>query len=177
VRNKARSGPGPKKRGAADRLRGAGEDLLGVRRLREDLRVLERETGAPFEPDGACCGVTTAQCHTLLEIAARGPVSLAELAEALGVDASTMSRAVQGLVLIGLVAREASASDRRAVSITLTAQGRTVTKRIDRTFNTYLGAALAAVPADRRTAVLEGVGLLAAAVRALGKTARRENGE
>jgi len=38
------------------------------------------------------------------------------LAAALGVDASTMSRAIQGLVLVGLVARETSASDRRAVS-------------------------------------------------------------
>ncbi len=150
----------------------------------------EGQVGPPLPPPGGalvfavwiqpridwlCCGVTTAQCHTLLEIAARGPVSLADLASALGVDASTMSRAVQGLVLVGLVARETSASDRRAVSITLTAQGRTVTKRIDRTFNIFLGEALAAVPADRRKVVLEGVGLLATAVRAVGRTPRMES--
>ncbi len=147
-----------------------------LRRLRGHLRVLERETGMPFEPDGACCGVTAAQCHTLLEIAGRGPISLADLAGALGVDASTTSRAVQGLVLVGLVARETSAADRRAVSISLTAQGRTVAKRIDRTFNDYLGEALATVPAGRRKIVLEGVGLLADAVRALGKTPKMESG-
>ncbi len=146
-----------------------------LRRLRAHLRVLERETGAPFEPDGVCCGVTAAHCHTLLEIAARGQVSLADLAGALGVDASTTSRAVQGLVVVGLVARETSASDRRAVSISLTAQGRTVAKRIDRTFNAYLGEALAAIPPGRRRIVLEGVGLLADAVLALGKKPKMEN--
>jgi DNA-binding MarR family transcriptional regulator len=141
-------------------------DVQTTRLFRERLRLLERETVRPFDGEAACCGLTLSQCHTLLEVGNRVKVSLVDLAAAFGLDTSTLSRTVQGLVTIGLVDRRASAGDRRFVAITLTAQGRRVFRSIEDRFNGYFGEILARIPAGRRTAVVEAVSLLAETVRA-----------
>jgi DNA-binding MarR family transcriptional regulator len=51
---------------------------------------------------------------------------IGELAEAAGITASTATRILDALERRGLVARRRPASDRRAVSVTLTAQGRAI---------------------------------------------------
>lgn len=145
-------------------------DVKMTRLFRDRLRLLERETIRPFDADSGCCGLTLGQCHTLLEVGNRNEVSLVDLAAAFGLDTSTLSRTVQGLVVVGLVDRRASPRDRRFVTISLTAEGRRVFRNIEDRFNGYFGEILLRIPAARRKAVVEAVALLAETVRSYNET-------
>jgi len=136
-----------------------------VKFLREKLRLLEREMYDPFGGGAGCCGLTLGQCHALLEVGNKGGASLGDLASGFGLDTSTLSRLVQGLVVIGLVSRQPNAKDRRAVAISLTRQGRRLYERIETTFNAYLTQVLALVPANQRDGVVESIGIFADAVK------------
>ena len=136
-----------------------------IRLLREKIRQLEREIVAPFETQDSCCGLTLAQCHTLLEVGNKGEVSLVDLATSLGLDTSTLSRTIQGLVLIGLVNRTASEKDRRYVVISLTDQGRMTYQAIEDRFNGFFDGVAALLPEDRRDLIIDAVGEFTDAVR------------
>ena len=73
--------------------------------------------------------VTLPQYRTLVVLAARGPQGTADLAAALAVNPSTVTRMCDGLVRKGLVRRHRQAGDRRTVRIALTAPGRTWSPR------------------------------------------------
>jgi DNA-binding MarR family transcriptional regulator len=136
-----------------------------VRELRAHLRVLEREIELSLASETGCCGVTTAQCHLLLEAAERGRTSVTELAGALELDKSTLSRAVEGLCRAGMLDRRTDACCRRQQVITLTEKGRRKVDAInglcDASYTTLLGS----IPAGKRAAVVESVALLAQAMR------------
>jgi len=141
-----------------------------IKKIREKLRILERESGGVFEKQEDCCGLTTAQCHTLLEIGNRGPVSLVDLAEFLGLDTSTLSRTIQGLVMLGLVNRQINEKDRRYVVISLTEQGRKVFNEIEDRYNGYIARVLDLLPADKQETILESIGAFADAILKLEET-------
>lgn len=103
------------------RSTGAGR-AADVRDFRRDLRVLERELMRQLEGETACCGVTLAQCHALLELSF-AELSLRGLAAAVDLDTSTLSRTVDGLVKAGLVQRTEDPVDRRSVRLALTPAG------------------------------------------------------
>jgi DNA-binding MarR family transcriptional regulator len=147
-------------------------DIKKIKVLREKLRVLERETQNLADPQSDCCGLTLAQCHTLLEIGERGEISLVNLAAAMKLDTSTLSRTIQGLVTIGLVNRTASAKDRRCVEISLTEQGGKVYDQIERTFNAYFARVLEFVPADKQDDILNGFMIFAEALERASEQAR-----
>ena len=136
-----------------------------IQALREKLRLLERETGGLLDSREECCGLTSSQCHTVIELAKTGTVSLAELASALGLDASTLSRMIQGLVIVGLVKRETCGKDRRRVEIGLTEQGRSVVEQIETINNGFMEKVLAEIPAEDHPALLESLTRLVDAVR------------
>jgi len=83
-------------------------------------RQLARASGAPDEGPP----MTSTQRLALFETAVGGPLRLSELAERMGITAPTASRAVDGLVELGLLERLPDPADRRAVSIDVTAPGR-----------------------------------------------------
>ena len=68
--------------------------------------------------------MTSTQRLALFETATGGPLRLSELAERMGTTAPTASRAVDGLVELGLLERLPDPDDRRAVSIDVTGPGR-----------------------------------------------------
>jgi DNA-binding MarR family transcriptional regulator len=68
--------------------------------------------------------MTSTQRLALFETAIGGPLRLSELAARMGITAPTASRAVDGLVELGLLERLPDPADRRAVRIDLTASGR-----------------------------------------------------
>jgi DNA-binding MarR family transcriptional regulator len=144
-----------------------------IRFLREKLRLLERELNDPFGQDSGCCGLTLAQCHTLLEVGNRGRVSLVDLASGFGLDTSTLSRMIQGLVVLGLVSRLPDEKDRRYVAISLTDRGRELYDRIETTFDAYFEEVMELVPAGKREAVVESIGLFSDAVRKYGEADHR----
>lgn len=135
--------------------------------LRKKLRRLERESGGVFNVQNECCGVTAAQCHTIVEIGGISEISLVDLADALGLDTSTMSRTIQGLVVAGLADRKASEEDRRYVKISLTEEGRRVFAAIETRYNAYFREVVALLPEDRRDAILSAIGEFSDAVHRL----------
>ncbi len=139
-------------------------DVQKIRLLRAKLRLLERESGDPFKSDSGCCGLTLAQCHTLIEVGSTGEVSLVDLAANLGLDTSTLSRTINGLVFLGLVNRLTNEKDRRYVSISLTDQGKKVFIEIEKTFNDYFLRVMEIVPLEKREAIIEGISLFADAL-------------
>ncbi len=131
--------------------------------LREELRRLQRALGWQVKNDASCCGVTVAQCHVVLELGQRGELSLVALADALGLDTSTLSRTVENMVQEGLVERRNDPRDRRFILLTLTSRGRAVKEEIDYTYNNYFSGVLEHIPKGKHTQVLESVHLLAEA--------------
>lgn len=103
-----------------------------VRSFREALRRFERLIDVQLRDSGGCGGVSLAQCHALLEIETLGQPALNDLAQSLGLDKSTLSRTVEGLVRMDLVTRAANAADRRSVQLSLTEKGMEACARINR---------------------------------------------
>ena len=91
-------------------------------------RKLARASGGPDEGPP----MTSTQRLALFETAVGGPLRLSELAERMGITAPTASRAVDGLVELGLLERLPDPADRRAVSIDVTAPGRSARRGADR---------------------------------------------
>lgn len=75
-------------------------------------------------------GLHPGQELLLMQLADRDRRTQGELVRALGLDASTVARMVARLEQQGVVARERSASDRRAVVVSLTAHGAALGDRV-----------------------------------------------
>jgi DNA-binding MarR family transcriptional regulator len=74
--------------------------------------------------------VDVMQVRVLVVVASRGPCSLGEVAEAVGLHVSTASRTCDRLVSMGLLHRAASATDRRNLELTLTPDGEALVARV-----------------------------------------------
>jgi DNA-binding MarR family transcriptional regulator len=85
--------------------------------------------------------VSLPQLRILVTLATRGPLNLVAVAESLGVHPSNATRAVERLVVAGLVDRRDVPTDRRNVSLTLTPGGQ---KLVDSVFE-HRRAAIQAV--------------------------------
>jgi len=133
--------------------------------FRRDLRVLEREAVRHLEGETSCCGVTLGQCHALLELSFTD-CSLTGLSAALDLDASTLSRTVDGLVKAGWVERTQDPADRRAVCLTLTAAGREKVAEIDGMCDRYYQALFDDMSDGDRKCVGKAIKLLAELMRA-----------
>ncbi len=136
-------------------------DVEAVRALRGFLRVIEREVESQLKAQTVCCGVTAAQCHALLELAGAEEMSLVELSERLGLDTSTLSRTVDGLVKLGHVNRITDPDNRRYVRLGLTGKGKRKVDFIDRSCDRFYLELLDGIPEEKRKALAESVQLLA----------------
>ncbi len=142
-------------------------DMTTIRSIRHSLRLLEREIGMVTEQDTSCCGVTSAQCHFMLEAATRPGANLSEIADALSLDASTVSRMADALVSAGLVKRDTAADNRRKVAIMLSGTGTAKVEAIDELCDASWRRLLESIPADKRASVVESTKLLAEAMKTM----------
>jgi DNA-binding MarR family transcriptional regulator len=117
-------------------------DNKTVKKFRELLRRFEREIFM-LNNESCCSGVTLAQCHTLLEIESKGKESMTELSKTLGLDKSTVSRTVDGLVNAGLLDRTIPAENRRMATIQLTKSGKDICNLINKFNDKYYQETLA----------------------------------
>jgi len=147
--------------------------VSALRSFRAKLRILEREIGRCLEDQTDCCGVSVAQCHVLLELDGLGSVNLKALADGLELDKSTLSRAVDSLVELGVVGRKEDPENRRQQIISLTTLGQKRVADIHRRCDAYYQAMLARVPTGDLSVVVRGIGLLADAM----VSQRRDSGE
>jgi DNA-binding MarR family transcriptional regulator len=136
-----------------------------LRSFRRSLRALEREVELSLAFQTECCGVTSAQCHILLEIEARGSASIGELADALELDPSTLSRTADSLVRAGFVSRADDPANRRRQLLSLQPTGREKVDYINAACDAYYAAVLADAPRSKRRQIAEAVAYLAAAIR------------
>jgi len=137
-----------------------------VRDFRSHLRALEREVTTQLEGETSCCGVTLAQCHSLLELARR-QYSLTGLADALDLDKSTLSRTVESMVKSGLCERTTVAGDRRSVRLALSPLGRSKVDSINRMCDEYYGEVLGQLSDSVQRQVIRSVGILAESMKRL----------
>ena len=132
--------------------------------LREIVRVLERKLGVLDDLQSSCCGVTFAQCHAIVEIGRSGSISLNDLADVLGLDKSTMSRTINNLVENDLVVREIDPTDRRYITIRLTAKGVQSFHEIETGMRVYFTQIFQSIPEAKRDQVIESLQILIKAI-------------
>lgn len=141
-------------------------DNSQIKTLRHDMRLLARKMELMTKGEASCCGITLTQCHLLTEIGWAGAASLNTLSERLGVDKSTMSRNIDILVNSNLVSRTTDPDNRRAVTITLTDEGNTLFSQVEANMTQFYETFYNALPADKRSQILESLELLLAAIPA-----------
>ncbi len=142
------------------------EPQAHVREFRRNLRLLERQIERALSSQTGCCGVTVAQCHLLLELDQSGPTGVGDCARILDLDASTLSRTVDGLVRAGLASRETDMANRRRQVVALTPAGGDKVDSIHEICDRYYADVLESLPADSRQTVVDGIATLAVALRA-----------
>ena len=135
-------------------------DNDSLKEFRKNIRILQRKLGLQLSGDSICCGVTVAQCHTLLTIEEMKLTTITQLALDLELDKSTLSRTIESLVAIGLVNRETNSGNRRSQHISLTAEGEKAVTGIHAQWNDYFESILSQIPASKRAVVMEGLSLL-----------------
>jgi DNA-binding MarR family transcriptional regulator len=142
--------------------------MSDVREFRAILRSLVRALDDSLQAKTDRSGVTTAQCHLLLEIAERGEGSIGEYADRMALDQSTLSRTVDNLVKLGFVEREPDPDNRRRQLVDLSKTGKKKAESINALCDEEYGRVLARIPAAKCKSLLDGLGLLVSALRAEG---------
>ena len=98
--------------------------------------------------------VTLPQHRALIVLASRGPQRPTELADALSVHPSTVTRLCDRLVARGLVRRTESTANRREVLVRLTPKGRRVVDAVTKRRRVEIAGIVARIPErDRATLV------------------------
>lgn len=80
----------------------------------------------------ARCNLSRGPAAVLARLNSCGPLRIGELADTLGIDNSTLTPQVQRLEQVGLVVREPDLRDGRVAVLTITAEGRQVLERLQR---------------------------------------------
>jgi DNA-binding MarR family transcriptional regulator len=115
--------------------------------------------------------VSVVQLRALTMLRELQPASLVQLAEGIGVTASTTSRLVDRLVAGGFVDRRTSPESRRQIELRLSPDGEATLDRYDMLRVSGMAAALEQIPGDRRDAVVEALAEFATALRGVPATA------
>ncbi len=108
-------------------------------------------------PDEVCCeGLTVRQCGMLRMLIAAEGARISDLALAVWLSPSAMTRALERLEAEGMVERVRGATqDGRAATVAVTAKGRRVRRRIDALMLERTRAIIHAIPSKSRAQVLE----------------------
>jgi DNA-binding MarR family transcriptional regulator len=138
---------------------------IDIRAFRGQLRQLERQVELNLATQTSCCGVTVAQCHVLLEVEASGEAAIGSLAACLELDASTLSRTVDGLVRAGLIERREDPENRRRQLVRLTPAGREKADFINDSCDRFYRDLLRRLPGEQAEAVRVALPLLVQAFR------------
>jgi DNA-binding MarR family transcriptional regulator len=132
-----------------------------IKQFRKSIRTLQRKLTEQLDGDSVCCGVTIAQCHTLLAIEEKGLTTITELAAEMELDKSTLSRTIESLVVMGLVKRETNSDNRRSQHIQLTEDGEKTVSGIHNQWKNFFKSLFAGIPKSKHALVIEGLALLA----------------
>ena len=142
--------------------------------LREALRRLFRKVGFYERDEARCCSMSLSRCQVLVEIGRSGGLSLVDLAARMGLEKSSVSRLVDGLVEEGLAERREAPQDRRYLVIGLTSEGKARFLEIEGRMETFMAQVWERLPKERRMQVLESLRILEEAFGCCGCDCGRE---
>lgn len=128
-------------------------EIKKIRDFRKTLRKFERLIHIQLKD--CCSGVSLAQCHVLLEIEEQGQATTGQLAEQLGLDKSTLSRTIDGLVSIGLIERLPNPSDRRFTPLIVKEKGKDICKRINSAADDYYNKVFDRIPEGKHKVIID----------------------
>ena len=112
-----------------------------------------------------CCSTTPTQCHILTELGRSGPQSLTELGQRLLLEKSWVSRAVDGLVELGLIAKQDNPADARSWIVELTAAGKRRVRELNGTLDGHAEQLLSSLSERDREQVKRSLLLLLKVLR------------
>lgn len=112
-----------------DMSEGVRKAVSSEEQLNKRLAVAWRDLRR-MKPQPLSVPIPQGQLDTMDVLAHLGSCTMAELSAALAIDASTATRAVERLVQVGLVERDRSEEDGRAVMVNLTPGGRALEKKL-----------------------------------------------
>lgn len=130
-----------------------------VKLFREYTRELERNLENMNQSDCCQCNVNTLQCFLVVEIGRQPGICIKDLAQALKLDKSGISRGIEELVQKGFVLREPSKKDRRSVVLTLTKEGEARYNKIESDMNKKFKKVFSCIEKDKQDMVLEALHL------------------
>lgn len=107
--------------------------------------------------------VTLPQLRVLVMVGSRGGLNLGAVAAGLGVHPSNATRAVERLVVAGLLDRRDDPTDRRNLVLELSVEGRALVDRVMDERRAAIAAILERMPASRRRALVPVLRAFAAA--------------
>ena len=112
-----------------------------------------------------CENVTFSQFFILDAVAEKGGLRLSDLHDILSVDKSTTTRLVNPLVKQGLVLREKSNRDSRAVNLRLTEKGESTRQKVWTCLSRFVDTIHMGIPEEKRDEVYDAVKTFLNAVR------------
>lgn len=130
-------------------------------------RVAQLHTQLQREGVDSCCGGATAtQCTILTELGRTGPTTLADLVRAVNLDKGWVSRAVESMTQEGLLKKEPSPTDKRAITISMSDQGEALCCELNDTLDSQSDRVMSRIPPAERAAVTRALALLEQALEA-----------
>lgn len=145
---------------------GAAVDVAPETRVLRQFRVVFNAVKTHFRNVEKAAGIGGSQLWALSVIARRPGIGLNELARELDIHQTTASNLVKALVAQGLVAQDKAGSDRRTVSMTLSAAGQASLAKAPLPFAGVLPDALAALDAATLARMERDLGALILALEA-----------
>lgn len=140
-------------------------DLSLVDGIRAASRLMVRELGF-MQATLAATDYPPSAVHAILEIGAQGRMAASQLAQALGLEKSSVSRMVRKLVEAGELKEAADGEDGRVKQLALTAKGRHTLATIEAFGRQQVTAALNRMQTPQQQAVSQGLALYARALQA-----------
>lgn len=146
-----------------------------IESFRQNLRSFERLIEHQTKNSTDCNGVSLAQCHAILALDQLKSSSVNKLADDLGLDKSTVSRTIEGLVRIGLVNREIDMENRRASILTLTGQGKKTAQNINEENNLFFRNVFLNLPQEKLDSFIDGFNIFVQALKYYLNEDKKEN--
>lgn len=126
----------------------------------KEMAEIQRIVGHEFPVEGVGGGISVGHVQVLISLA-KGPRSVGQLADSVGVSPPAATQLVDRLVEHGMVERRHSESDRRVVLVDYVPQMHDVARRIVESRKQRLEGAMSSLTDEEAEAFLKGLKLLA----------------
>jgi len=134
-------------------------------KFREMISLAYQRFNALERGEKRCFGVSMSQCVALETLRREEPMPVRELSARMGLDASTVTRLVDGLARDGLAGRARDeGGDRRRVFVSLTDAGRELADRLEGCADDYCERILQRIPARCHDDVYQALDVLVKAI-------------